>query len=139
MKLQQVMFEPNEIIVEPGQPSKGAFLIEDGKVEVFRASGDRTIVVASLGKGEIFGEMALVDGSDHVRYVQARERTSCLVISAQQYKALLDDTPPIMRLFLARVVRKLRRTTDLASVAAKLSLTILVLREELSGLRLAPS
>ena len=114
MKLQQVMFEKGEIIVEPGEPSKGAFLIEDGKVEVFRASGGRKIVVASLGKGEIFGEMALVGGTEHVRYVQARERTNCLVISVEQYKALIEDTPPIMRLFLARVVRKLQRTTDLA-------------------------
>jgi CRP/FNR family transcriptional regulator, cyclic AMP receptor protein len=114
MKLQQVMFEAGDVIVEPGQACKGAFLIEDGKVEVFRSSGGRTIVVASLGKGEIFGEVALVGGSEHVRYVQARERTSCLVISVEQYQALIEDTPPIMRLFLARVVRKLRRTTDLA-------------------------
>ena len=114
MKLRQVMFEKDELIIEPGQPCKGAFLIEEGKVEIFRASGGRGIVVASLGKGEIFGEMALVGGSEHVRYVRARERTSCLVISVEQYKVLIEDTPPIMRLFLARVVRKLQRTTDLA-------------------------
>ena len=114
MKLQQVMFENNQIIVEPGEPSQGAFLIEEGKVEVYRTVGDRKIVVATLGKGEIFGEMALVGEAEHARYVEARARTSCLVISREQYQTLLEETPPIMRLFLSRVVRKLRRTTELA-------------------------
>ncbi len=113
MKLRQVMFERGEIIVEPDQPCQGAFLIESGKVEIYRMAGERRIVVATLGKGEIFGEMALVSGTAHARYVRAQERTSCLVISTEQYKALLEETPAIMQLFLSRVVRKLRRTTAL--------------------------
>jgi CRP/FNR family transcriptional regulator, cyclic AMP receptor protein len=58
--------------------------------------------------------MALVGGVEHVRYVQAREPTSCLVISSKQYEELVKDTPPMMQLLLSRVVRKLRRTTDIA-------------------------
>jgi CRP/FNR family transcriptional regulator, cyclic AMP receptor protein len=65
-------------------------------------TGDRKIV------------MALVDGGELVRHVQAREQTSCLMISTEQNKALTEETPPIMRLLLARMVRKLRRTTDIA-------------------------
>jgi CRP-like cAMP-binding protein len=114
MKLRQVMFETGQIIVKPDQPCQGAFLIENGQVDIYRMAGDRRVVVATLGKGEIFGEMALVGGTPHARYASARERTDCLVISTEQYKALLEDTPPIMRLFLSRVVRKLRRTTELA-------------------------
>ena len=114
MKLRQVSFEPDEIIVEPGQPCVGAFLIESGRVEVSRMAGDRKVVVAVLGKGEIFGEMALVDHVAHARTVRALEGTDCLLISRAQYEALLADTPPIMKLILTRVVRKLRKTTDLA-------------------------
>jgi CRP-like cAMP-binding protein len=114
MKLRQVTFEPEDVIVEPGQPCKGAFLIESGKVEVYRRVGERKIVIAVLGKGEIFGEMALVENVAHVRYVKAKELTNCLLISVDQYKALIEGSLPIMRLFLARVVRKLRKTTDIA-------------------------
>lgn len=114
MRLSQVYFDVGEMIVRPGQSCGGAFLIEDGKVEVYRESGDRKIVVANLGKGEIFGEMALVGGVDHVRFVQAIEPTTCLLISTEQYLALFEQTPPIMKLFLTRVVRKLRKTTDIA-------------------------
>ena len=114
MKLRQLSFNPDEIIVEPGQPCVGAFLIESGRVEVSRMSGDRKIVVAVLGKGEIFGEMALVDHVPHIRTVRALEGTDCLLISRAQYEALLEGTPPVIKLILARVVRKLRKTTDLA-------------------------
>lgn len=114
MKLRQLSFDPDEIILEPGQPCVGAFLIERGKVEVSRIAGERKIVVAVLGKGDIFGEMALVDHVPHARTVRALEGTDCLLISRAQYEELLAETPPIMKLFLARVVRKLRKTTDLA-------------------------
>lgn len=114
VKLRQLTFHPDEVIVEPGQPCVGAFLIEAGRVEVYRMAGDRRVVVAVLGKGEIFGEMALVEHLPHARYVRALELTDCLLISRAQYDALLAETPPIMKLFLSRVVRKLRKTTDLA-------------------------
>lgn len=114
MRLKQVSFEPDEIILEPDQPCQGAFLIEAGKVEVYRMAGDRKVVVAVLGKGDIFGEMALVDHAPHVRYVRALEGTDCLLIARDQYEELLASTPPIMKLILTRVVRKLRRTTDVA-------------------------
>ena len=52
MKLRQVLFETGEIIVRPGQPCQGAFLIEDGKVDVYRMAGDRKIVVATLVKNQ---------------------------------------------------------------------------------------
>lgn len=114
LRLRELVLEAGEIAVEPGQPCRGAFLIEDGKVEVYRKSGERKIVVAVLGRGDIFGEMALVEGVPHVRWVRALEPTTCLLISREQFAALQADTPPIVRLFLARVVRKLRRTTDVA-------------------------
>ena len=114
MKLKQLYFDAGEVLFEQGEPCRGAFLIEEGKVEVYRKSGERKVVVAQLGKGEIVGEMALVDHVAHIRNARAMEPTHCLLISPEQYAALVEQTPPIMKLILARVVRKLRRTTDIA-------------------------
>ncbi len=69
---------------------------------------------ASRGRGGLFGERGRVGGGEHVGWGRGRERTGCWVMSGEQYKVLIEDPPPIMRLFLARVVRKLQRTTDLA-------------------------
>tara|TARA_Y100000588_G_C13841862_1_gene748169 strand:- start:124 stop:504 length:381 start_codon:yes stop_codon:yes gene_type:complete len=113
IKLSQMFFEMGEIILKPEMPCQGAFLIEAGSVEVYRMVGDRKIVVAILGRGEIFGEVAMVENVPHVRYVRALEGTDCLMITNSQYQALYEKTPPIMKLFLARVVRKLRKTTDI--------------------------
>lgn len=103
MRLCQIMFEADDIIVKTDQTYQGPFLIEDGKVDIYHIACDRNIVAATFGNGEIFSDTALVDEVEHVRYVQAREQTSCLVISAEQYRASTKEKPPAMRLLLARI------------------------------------
>jgi len=113
MKLRRAFFEAETIITRPEQPCQGAFLIEAGKVETYRMAGDRKVVMAVLGKGEIFGEMALVENTQHAHFARALEGTDCLLIPRAQYDAQIAQTPPIVRLILTRVVRKLRKTTGL--------------------------
>lgn len=114
VKLRQVSFDAKTIITQPDQPCQGAFLIEAGRVEIYRLSGDRKIVMAILGKGEIFGEMALIEHLPHANYARALEATDCLLISRAQYEVLFEQTPPIVKLLLTRTVRKLRKATGLA-------------------------
>lgn len=114
MKLRRAFFEAETVITRPDQPCQGAFLIEAGRVEIFRMAGDRKVVMAVLGKGEIFGEMALVENAPHAHFARAVEGTDCLLIPRGQYEAALEQTPAIVKLILTRVVRKLRKTTGLA-------------------------
>ena len=113
MKLRRAFFDAETIITRPDQPCQGAFVIEAGKVEIYRMAGDRKVVMAVLGKGEIFGEMALVENTPHAHFARALEGTDCLLISRAQYEAALVQVPPIVKLILTRVVRKLRKSTGL--------------------------
>ena len=110
IELAKLSFGANDIILEAGAACKGAFLIESGLVEVYRDVDQRRVVIAQLGKGEIFGELAVIDDVPHAH--PAIQDTQCLLITPAQYQELFANTPGIMKLFLSRVVRKLRMTTD---------------------------
>ena len=112
IELAKLSFGANDIILEAGAACKGAFLIESGLVEVYRDVDQRRVVITQLGKGEIFGELAVIDDVPHAHHVRAIQDTQCLLITPAQYQELFANTPGIMKLFLSRVVRKLRMTTD---------------------------
>ncbi len=50
--------EAGHVLIQPDQPGAGLFIIEDGKVVVERRSAR-----IELGKGEFFGELALLTGA----------------------------------------------------------------------------
>jgi CRP-like cAMP-binding protein len=114
MTLETRLFAPGEVILKPGQKCIGLYLVEEGKVEVFRYAHDRRVVVSVLGKGDVFGEMALIGETDHIRFVSAVDDVSCLFLSKAQYYELFEQSPVLIRVLLKRIIRKLRRTTDIA-------------------------
>jgi len=76
-------FPAGKDIVTEGDTGAGFFLIENGKVEVIHGS----TLLATLGKGDYFGEMAMLDGRPRVASVRAVETTTCLVMTRWDFLA----------------------------------------------------
>ena len=55
------LFESEEVIFQKGDRSEIAYVVESGEVEIFDGPRDAPYRIALLGKGEIFGEMGLLD------------------------------------------------------------------------------
>ncbi len=56
-------FDVDEVIFEEGSTGRELFVVLDGKVEIAKLGGAGKTVIVTLGKGEFFGEMAVIDGS----------------------------------------------------------------------------
>src|SRR6202020_2431295 len=56
-------YDVGDVIFEEGSSGRELFVVLDGKIEIAKISGDVKTVIVSLGKGEFFGEMAVIDGS----------------------------------------------------------------------------
>src|SRR5207249_2353654 len=54
-------FEPGQEIMRQGDVGVGAFIIRSGKVEVLQDRDGKQVKLATLGPGDVFGEMALLD------------------------------------------------------------------------------
>lgn len=97
-----------EIVREKDRPA-GFFVITSGKVEVVRgAAGDKPQVLATLGPGDFFGEMALFEGQTRSATVRALEDTECLAMTAWDFRAELRTDAEIAMAVLETVVRRLR-------------------------------
>ena len=114
LMVKQVYYDPDDILFEEGDPPAGMFIIEDGTVEVYRQEGARRTSVAKLGRGEVIGELSLVEGVPHTRNCRALTHVDALIVEPEQLEQALTQSPPLVRMVLRRVVRKLHRTNDIA-------------------------
>jgi CRP-like cAMP-binding protein len=95
--------EGSEVMTE-GHGGVGFHLITDGKAKVQRAG--RT--VATLGPGEFFGEMALVDDGPRSASVLADTDLTTLVISKWEFRPLVKSHPDLAWKLIEHLVVRLR-------------------------------
>jgi CRP-like cAMP-binding protein len=72
--------------------------------------------IASLGRGTMFGEMALIEGAPRSASIVADEAVTCYELSRDDFDQLMRDRPviatQIMRNTARELARRLRRTTE---------------------------
>ena len=67
------VYHPGEIVFEEGDPGRALFVVVEGAVEITRATAQGPYVLNTLGPGDAFGELALID--DFPRSATARVAT----------------------------------------------------------------
>jgi len=93
-----------QTIVTDGQVGAGFHLILEGKASVFR--GGRT--VATLGPGDYFGEMALIDGGRRTATVRAESDIVTLFLAQWAFKPLVRDNAQMAWKLLVHLTKRLR-------------------------------
>jgi CRP/FNR family cyclic AMP-dependent transcriptional regulator len=97
-------FRSGEQVVKEGDEGVGFFLINSGKVDVTRGGTH----LNSLGAGQFFGEMALLDNYRRSATVTASEPTACLGIMRSDFIAELRGSPDIAVEMLTLMSRRIR-------------------------------
>lgn len=78
-------------LVKEGQFGWEFFVIESGAVEVRR--GDA--LLATLGPGDFFGEMALLEADRRTATVATTEPTTVIVMTGQQFRSMANEMPEV--------------------------------------------
>jgi len=97
-----------EFIFREGDLTSDLFILEEGRVELMRQEDGTPRVVATLGPGELFGELALLE--DQPRDLSARAVTDCTLLKLD-YATLIDlirENPQVALNGLRRLSRRLR-------------------------------
>jgi type IV pilus assembly protein PilB len=107
--MQKKVVASGESIFNEGEPGDAMYVIEDGYVSVFVTDPAMglTVDVASLGRGEAFGEMALVTGEGRKASVKALERTSLWVLHRDVFFRLVQAVPQMGITIAATLARRL--------------------------------
>lgn len=102
-------YNPGDIIEKEGGFGVAFYLITNGSVEVRK--GER--LVSKLGRGQFFGEMALIDKQPRSATVLAAQAgTKCLVMPVYSFKAVIEKDPTVAMGVMKELARRLRETTN---------------------------
>ncbi len=131
-------YSTNEIIVhEDDDESHTFFIIVSGKVHVtvLTAEGKQTIL-ATLQKGDFFGEMSILDGEPRSASVMAAQDCELFMLYRKDLLVILEKFPKITLQMLITMSRRLRRsnrhinTLSMMSVYGRIAEVILQLARE---------
>jgi EAL domain-containing protein (putative c-di-GMP-specific phosphodiesterase class I) len=106
--LHRETFPAGEIIFKEGDSGDSAYIIEEGSVEVSVSNTQHS----RIGKGELFGEIALIDQQPRTATVRAIENTVLIPIPRQLVKELLEKTDPVVRHLLLTILERYRSTRN---------------------------
>lgn len=103
-------YQPGQPLFEEGDPADGCVLLLDGVVEVVKAAGQASRVVAELSAGSLVGQVGAVDAGPRSASVRAKDVVAALVLDAATYRALVSHEAPLgMRLSRATAVATARQ------------------------------
>lgn len=96
-------------VFHEGDSSDACYIVKEGSFRVTREHSDgRAITLATLGPGEIFGELAMLDGDSRSASAEALTDGELLALPANDVRSLLARHPEIALKLVAGLVRRLR-------------------------------
>jgi CRP/FNR family transcriptional regulator, cyclic AMP receptor protein len=103
-------FSAGEVLFREGERGEEMYVIQSGLVRVVKRVGGEYRSLATLGRGEFLGEMAILNGRPRTATALVLEDARCLVIDAATLEQMLTDNTEIA----LRLVKKLARRLDSA-------------------------
>jgi CRP/FNR family transcriptional regulator, cyclic AMP receptor protein len=108
-----------DVIFEEGSSGRELFVVLDGEVEISKIVGGRKAVIIRLGKGEFFGEMAVIDGSSRsASAFAATAGTRVMRINHARFVYLVSQQPAFALMIMDALSKRLRASNDRTYQAA---------------------
>jgi CRP-like cAMP-binding protein len=99
------VYDAGKVIFRKGDVGCEMFIVLKGKVQIIDELGEKRKILAELGTGEVFGEMAMFEKRARSAYAVTKEPSQLLVLSEEALDKLLEKKIP--RKFLANIIAAL--------------------------------
>jgi CRP/FNR family transcriptional regulator/CRP/FNR family cyclic AMP-dependent transcriptional regulator len=111
--LRRRTFRRGEVIFHRGDPAGAMHILSSGRVKVSRPSEDgNETVLALLGAGACFGEMAALDGGLRTATITAVEQTETQMLLREDVLSFARTSPDLAMALVHTLTDRLRRTDD---------------------------
>ena len=112
-------FDVDEVIFEEGSTGRELFVVLAGQVEIVKVNGPNKTLIVTLGKGEFFGEMAVIDGSSRsATAIAAAPHTRVMRINHARFVYLVSQQPAFALMIMDALSKRLRASNTVAFRAA---------------------
>jgi CRP-like cAMP-binding protein len=106
-------YAPSTVVFFEGNRADAFFVVVSGSLKVYQTAHDgRVKVLSTMGAGEVFGELAMLDGQPRSASVETVAASELLVIARNDFRALATATPDILWGVLEGVCAHLRAQND---------------------------
>jgi small-conductance mechanosensitive channel/CRP-like cAMP-binding protein len=94
-RTRRVDFTTGETIFHQGMVGDALYIVDRGEVGVRVQLDESTAEVARLGRGDVFGEMALMTGEPRAATCIARTEVTCYAVDRDVFRVLLEERPEV--------------------------------------------
>ncbi len=135
-------YDKEKMILIEESAGETFFLISKGTVKITRMSDDgREVILAILGEGDFFGEMALLDGEGRSANVVALEDAGVLTLQRSDFLDILERFPKIAIHLLKELTTRIRHSDQqieslsLSGAEQRIALVLIRLAEEMGQIK----
>lgn len=102
------LFPAGTTLFEQGDEGREMYVISSGKIEISRHADDKEMVLAVLGPGDFFGEMAIINNQPRSATARVLEDAQVLVIDARTFEGMIRANAEVA----VRMIRRLAARLD---------------------------
>jgi hypothetical protein len=109
------IFQKGEFIFHEGNFGDEAYIIVSGEVEIFKETEDGEQILGVLGRGAMFGEMAIIDDEPRMAAARAKEQTTLTIIPKDAFRKKLEKLEgfdPVMRRMIDVFLNRIRSNAN---------------------------
>ena len=112
-KMKTETFPAGTLLIKEGEEVEYAYVITEGLVEVNKKLKTKDVVtIATLGPGQIFGEMSLFGNKKSTASVRALTEIKVQLIDKKILESYLNKTPPLIKMLLEIFAYRLNKTSQ---------------------------
>ena len=102
-------YDVGDVIFEEGSTGRELYVVLDGMIDIVKDSGAVRTTIVTLGKGEFFGEMAVIDGSSRsATAIAAAPKTKVMRINHARFVYLVSQQPAFALMIMDALSKRLR-------------------------------
>jgi CRP/FNR family cyclic AMP-dependent transcriptional regulator len=112
-QMREATYEPGQLIFGRGDAGDSLYLVVEGRVRLSVLSAEgRVLSFGHASRGDIFGEIAALDGQARTADATALTRATIMVLGRSSLKRLMETRPQLAQAAVDLLCRKLRRTSE---------------------------
>jgi CRP/FNR family cyclic AMP-dependent transcriptional regulator len=106
-------FSKGTVVVHEGELGQALFIVQSGSLKVYLNDDEgKEVVLSTLGPGEYFGELALIDHAARSASIAALEPSELVQVPKEAFQELLRQHPEVVHMVLRNLVGQVRRLSD---------------------------
>jgi CRP-like cAMP-binding protein len=110
------LFHAGDVLFREGERGAEMFVIQSGLVRISKRVGSEERPIATLGRGEFLGEMAILNNKPRSATATVLEDATCLVLDGHTLEAMISNNTEIA----VRLIKKLASRLDAADALVQI-------------------